>query len=177
MDALVIRVREHDRTINVRTLVAVGVNADGGREVLGVEVTSDEDGAGWLAFPRSLTGSGLAGVRLVLSDAYRGLLNAIGVALPGAGWQRCRTALPAQPAREGPQDGAAVGRHSDPHHLGGARHRRRPCAIRPGPGHHRREVPDTAEHLQDAHNDLLAFTALTAGSCGARSGRTTRKNA
>jgi hypothetical protein len=49
VDALVIRVREHGRTINVHALVAVGVNADGGREVLGVEVTSDEDGAGWLA--------------------------------------------------------------------------------------------------------------------------------
>src|SRR4029078_13089031 len=91
VDALVIKVREHGRTINVHALVAVGVNADGGREVLGLDVTSDEDGAGWLAFLRSLTARGLSGVRLVVSDAHRGLVDAIGATLPGASWQRCRT--------------------------------------------------------------------------------------
>jgi putative transposase len=91
MDALVVKVREHGRTVNVHTLVAVGVNADGQREVLGVDVASDEDGAGWLAFLRSLTARGLSGVRLVISDAHRGLVSAIGAALPGASWQRCRT--------------------------------------------------------------------------------------
>src|SRR3954470_6869711 len=91
MDALVIKVREHGRTVNVHALLAVGVNADGGREVLGLDVASDEDGAGWLAFLRSLTARGLTGVRLVISDAHRGLVGAIGAALPGAAWQRCRT--------------------------------------------------------------------------------------
>jgi transposase-like protein len=90
VDALVIKVREHGRTVNVHALVAVGVNADGGREVLGLDVTSDEDGAGWLAFLRSLTARGLSGVRLVVSDAHRGLVGAIGAALPGTQWQRCR---------------------------------------------------------------------------------------
>jgi putative transposase len=91
VDALVIKVREHGRTVNVHALVAVGVNADGGREVLGLDVSSDEDSAGWLAFLRSLTARGLSGVRLVVSDAHRGLVSAIGAALPGASWQRCRT--------------------------------------------------------------------------------------
>src|SRR5690242_17502641 len=91
MDALVIKVREHGRTVNVHALIAVGVNADGGREVLGLDIASDEDGAGWLAFLRSLTARGLSGVRLVISDAHRGLVGAIGAALPGASWQRCRT--------------------------------------------------------------------------------------
>src|SRR3954451_20003974 len=91
MDALVVKVREGGRTVNVHTLVAVGVNADGQREVLGLDVASDEDGAGWLAFLRSLTARGLSGVRLVISDAHRGLVAAIGAALPGASWQRCRT--------------------------------------------------------------------------------------
>jgi transposase-like protein len=54
-------------------------------------VASTEDGAGWLAFLRSLTARGLCGVRLVVSDAHRGLVDAIGATLPGAGWQRCRT--------------------------------------------------------------------------------------
>jgi putative transposase len=91
MDALAIKVREHGRTVNVHALIAVGVNADGGREVLGLDVASDEDGAGWLAFLRSLTARGLSGVRLVISDAHRDLVGAIGAALPGASWQRCRT--------------------------------------------------------------------------------------
>lgn len=88
MDALTIKVREGGRTVNVHALVAVGVNADGGREVLGLDVASGEDGAGWLAFLRSLTARGLGGVQLVISDAHRGLVDAIGAALPGAAWQR-----------------------------------------------------------------------------------------
>lgn len=91
MDALAIKVREAGRTVNVHALVAVGVNADGQREVLGLDVASTEDGAGWLAFLRSLTARGLSGVRLVVSDAHRGLIDAIGATLPGASWQRCRT--------------------------------------------------------------------------------------
>jgi len=91
MDALTIKVREVGRTVNVHALIAVGVNADGGREVLGLDVASGEDGAGWLAFLRSLTARGLGGVKLVISDAHRGLIDAIGAALPGASWQRCRT--------------------------------------------------------------------------------------
>jgi putative transposase len=58
MHALVIKVREHGRTLNVHALIAVGVNADGGREVLGLDICSDEDGAGWLAFLPSLTARG-----------------------------------------------------------------------------------------------------------------------
>ncbi|MFB9208862.1 transposase, partial [Nonomuraea spiralis] len=91
LDALTQKVREGGRTINVHALVATGVNANGQREVLGLEVTSAEDGAGWLAFLRGLTARGLSGVQLVVSDAHRGLVEAIGAALPGAAWQRCRT--------------------------------------------------------------------------------------
>jgi transposase-like protein len=65
VDALTIKVREHGRTVNVHGLIAVGVNGDGQREVLGLDVSSQEDGAGWLAFLRSLTARGLSGVRLV----------------------------------------------------------------------------------------------------------------
>jgi transposase-like protein len=90
-DALVLKVREGGRVVNVHALVATGVNADGHREILGLQVTSAEDGAGWLAFFRDLTARGLTGVALVTSDAHRGLVEAIGATLPGAGWQRCRT--------------------------------------------------------------------------------------
>ncbi len=90
-DALVLKVREGGRVVNVHALLATGVNADGHREILGLQVTSAEDGAGWLSFFRDLTARGLTGVRLVTSDAHRGLVEAIGATLPGASWQRCRT--------------------------------------------------------------------------------------
>ena len=90
-DALVLKVREGGRVVNVHALLATGVNADGHREILGLQVTSAEDGAGWLAFFRDLTARGLAGVALVTSDAHSGLIAAIGATLPGASWQRCRT--------------------------------------------------------------------------------------
>jgi putative transposase len=90
-DALTVKVREHGRVVNVHALVATGVNADGHREILGLDVASTEDGAGWLAFLRGLVARGLSGVQLVISDAHPGLVAAIGSALPGASWQRCRT--------------------------------------------------------------------------------------
>ena len=160
VDALVIKVREHGRTINVHALVAVGVNADGGREVLGLEGTSDEDGAGWLAFLRSLTTRGLSGVRLVVSDAHRGLVSAIGAALPGAGWQRCRThylrnLLAKVPKSAQPWVATLVRTIFD-----------QPDADAVTAQFTRvlemiaEKFPDAAEHLDDAREDLLAFTAF-----------------
>jgi putative transposase len=91
VDALTVKVREDGRVVNVHALIATGVNADGHREILGLDVASGEDGAGWLAFLRGLVARGLSGVQLVISDAHPGLVAAIGSALPGASWQRCRT--------------------------------------------------------------------------------------
>jgi putative transposase len=91
VDALVQRVREHGRVQNVAVVLATGVNAEGKREVLGVDVITVEDGAGWTAFLRGLVARGLAGVQLVVSDAHEGLKAAIAAVLPGATWQRCRT--------------------------------------------------------------------------------------
>jgi transposase-like protein len=90
-DALVLKAREGGRVVPVHALVATGVDADGHRQVLGVQVTTSEDGAGWLAFFRDLVARGLHGVRLVTSDAHAGLVAAITANLPGAAWQRCRT--------------------------------------------------------------------------------------
>ena len=90
-DALTMRVREGGRVVKVACLVATGVNAEGYREILGLQVTSTEDGAGWLTFFRDLVARGLTGVKLVTSDAHQGLVAAAGSTLPGAAWQRCRT--------------------------------------------------------------------------------------
>src|SRR6266851_5178851 len=90
IDALTQKVREGGRTVNVHALIATGVNADGKREILGLDVASSEDGAGWLAFLRGLAARGLSGVHLVTSDCHHGLRDAIAAVLPGASWQRCR---------------------------------------------------------------------------------------
>jgi putative transposase len=90
-DALVLKVREDGRVVGVHALLATGVNADGHREILGLHVTTAEDGAGWLDFFRDLVARGLTGVKLVTSDAHAGLVTAIGAILGGAAWQRCRT--------------------------------------------------------------------------------------
>jgi transposase-like protein len=76
------------------------VNADGHREILGIDVLTSEDGAGWLAFFRDLVARGLSGIKLVTSDAHAGLVAAIGATLGGAAWQRSSVQTPGR--REGP---------------------------------------------------------------------------
>ena len=90
-DALSMKVREGGRVVNAVVLLATGVNADGHREVLGLRVATSETGAAWNEFFADLVARGLAGVRLVTSDAHTGLKDAIAANLPGATWQRCRT--------------------------------------------------------------------------------------
>ena len=91
LDALTQKVREGGRIVNVACVVATAVSADGTREILDLDIHTTEDGAGWTAFLRGLVARGLSGVRLVISDAHPGLVDAIASTLPGASWQRCRT--------------------------------------------------------------------------------------
>ena len=90
LDAMVQKVREAGRIQNVAVVIATGVNAEGHREVLGFDVITVEDGAGWVAFLRGLVARGLNGTALVVSDAHSGLVDAVRSVL-GATWQRCRT--------------------------------------------------------------------------------------
>jgi putative transposase len=159
-DALVLKVREGGRVVNVHALVATGVNADGHREILGLQVTSAEDGAGWLAFFRDLTARGLTGVALVTSDAHRGLVDAIGATLPGAAWQRCRThyaanLMAATPKASWPWVRALLHSVYD-----------QPDATSVHAQFDRvldaltDKLPRVAEHLEQARADVLAFTAF-----------------
>lgn len=91
LDALTIKNREGGRVVNVATVAATAVSSDGYREILGMDTFTSEDEAAWLDFVRGLVGRGLKGVKLVISDAHPGLVNAIEGTLPGASWQRCRT--------------------------------------------------------------------------------------
>jgi putative transposase len=86
LDALVVKVREGGRVANTAALVATGVNADGHREVLGLDVGAAEDGAAWTAFLRSLVARGLAGVKLVISGALRERQQHVGAETLARSW-------------------------------------------------------------------------------------------
>ncbi|MGP5165702.1 MULTISPECIES: IS256 family transposase [Arthrobacter] len=162
-DALVLKVREGGRVVNVHAMIATGVNADGHREVLGIQASSAEDGAGWLGFFRDLAARGLTGVKLVTSDAHAGLVAAIGATLPGASWQRCRThysanLMSATPKSSWPwvktllhsvydqPDAASVYSQFD----------RVLDAFED-------KLPKVAQHLEAARDDILAFAAFPKG--------------
>jgi putative transposase len=90
LDATYLKAHEGPHVVSKAVVIATGVRADGGREVLGLAVGDSEDGAFWTAFLRSLRARGLSGVKLVISDAHEGLKGAIAAVVVGAGWQRCR---------------------------------------------------------------------------------------
>jgi putative transposase len=159
-DALVLKVREGGRVVNVHALLATGVNGDGHREILGLQVTSAEDGAGWLGFFHDLTARGLSGVKLVTSDAHQGLVAAIGATLPGASWQRCRTRyaanlMAATPKASWPWVRALLHSVYD-----------QPDATSVHAQFDRvldavaEKLPQVAEHLDAARADVLAFTGF-----------------
>ena len=116
-DALVCRVREEGRIRKLHVLIATGVNASGYREILGMELCSEESGAGWLSFFRGLCARGLSGVQLVTSDAHQGLVAAIGATLPGASPQRCRTHYLRDLPAKVPKSTKAMGGHAGAHDL------------------------------------------------------------
>lgn len=90
LDATYVHVREHRQVVSKAIVIATGLRADGHREVLGLDVGDSENETFWREFLTSLTDRGLAGVRLVISDAHAGLIKAIRRCFQGAAWQRCR---------------------------------------------------------------------------------------
>ena len=160
IDALTQKVREGGRTVNVHALIATGVNAAGKREILGIEVASSEDGAGWLAFLRGLVARGLSGVALVTSDCHQGLRDAIAAVLPGAAWQRCRThyhrnLLTRVPKSAQPWVSTLVRTIFEQPDAASVRaqHAHVVTALEA-------KFPQAATHLDDARDDILAFTAF-----------------
>ena len=90
LDATYCKVRLGGRVVSQAVVIATGVSADGRREVLGCATGDSETAAFWTEFLRDLRDRGLTGVQLVISDAHRGLVNAIGTVMQGTTWQRCR---------------------------------------------------------------------------------------
>jgi putative transposase len=82
IDALVVKCREAGRIVNVCCMIATAVNSDGRREILGIDLVTSENGAGWLSFLRDLKARGLAGVKLVSSDPPEGLKDASATVSP-----------------------------------------------------------------------------------------------
>ena len=172
--ALVAPVDEHVSVAGV--LVHIGLPVGGARaarrrrqrrrasgdpdEITGLQVTSAEDGAGWLDFFRDLTARGLSGVALVTADAHRSLVEAIGATLPAAAWPRCRTSYAANLMSVTPKaswpwvrtllhsvydqpDAASV--HAQYDRVLDALHAKLPAVV---------------EHLEAARADVLAFTSF-----------------
>jgi transposase-like protein len=160
IDALTQKVREGGRTIIVHCLVATGVNNEGRREILGLDVVTAEDGAGWLAFLRGLVARGLGGVKLVTSDCHAGLRDAIASTLPGAAWQRCRThyhrnLLVRVPKTAQPWVATMVRTIFEQPDAEAVltQHRQVVAALEA-------KYPAAAEHLDEARDDILAFAAF-----------------
>lgn len=90
LDATYCKARVDHRVVSQAVVIAVGVAADGRREVLGFDVGDSENETFWTTFLRTLKARGLAGVKLVITDAHTGLKKAINTVFQGASWQRCR---------------------------------------------------------------------------------------
>ncbi|MDO1486973.1 transposase IS1164 [Rhodococcus rhodochrous] len=159
-DALTMKVREGGRVVGAVVLLATGVNGDGHREVLGMRVATSETGPAWNEFFADLVARGLGGVRLVTSDAHVGLREAIAANLPGTVWQRCRTHYAANlmsicPKSMWPAVKAMLHSVYDQPDAASvhAQFGRLLAYVDD-------KLPAVAEHLGQAREDILAFTAF-----------------
>lgn len=90
LDAVYEKVRIDRTVVSQACVIAYGVREDGTRELLGLDVVDTESEESWTTFLRGLRERGLAGVKLVTTDAHRGLINAVTTVFIGAAWQRCK---------------------------------------------------------------------------------------
>ncbi len=161
IDATYLKVRQNGRIVSVAVIVAVGVNGDGRREILGLDIAPSEAETFWTGFLRKLARRGLRGVKLVISDAHEGIKAAVAKLL-NAGWQRCRVHFMrnvlAHAGRQGrrvvsafiatafAQDDAAAAR---------AQWRKVADQLRP-------KLPKLAAYLDEAEADVLAYMTFPA---------------
>jgi putative transposase len=163
LDATFVKVREGGRVVSMAVVIAIGVNGDGQREVLGLDVGPSEDGAFWLRFLRSLVARGLSGVELVISDAHQGLKGAIAAVIHGASWQRCRVhfvrnLLALVPKSAAEMVAATVRTVFAQPDADSAREQWRAVADR-----FRQSFPRVADLLDEAESDVLAYLAFPQG--------------
>ena len=161
LDATYVKARQDGRVGSTAVVIAVGVKGETGeREILGLDVGPSEDGAFWTSFLRSLVGRGLCGVRLVTSDAHRGLKGAVETVLQGASWQRCRVhfmrnALSLVPKAAQQMVGATIRTvFAQPSAKSACEQWRR---VSDG---FRHRFPRLSELMEEAEEDLLAYAAF-----------------
>src|SRR5262245_24916365 len=159
IDATYVKVREAGRIVSVAVIIAVAVNTDGRREVLGLEVGPSEAEPFWTKFLRSLTRRGLRGVKLVISDSHEGLKKAAAKVL-SATWQRCRVhfmrnALAHVGSKQRAMVAAAIRTAFTQETQEAARAEWRAVADRL-----RERFPEPGARLDEAEDDVLAHLAL-----------------
>jgi putative transposase len=161
IDATYVRVRQNGRIVCVAVIVAVGVNSDGRREVLGLDIGPSEAETFWTAFLRKLARRGLRGVKLVISDAHEGIKAAIAKVL-NATWQRCRVHFMRNALAHAGKSGRrvvsafiATAFAQDDAEAARAQWRKVADQIRP-------KLPKLAIFLDDAEPDVLAYMTFPA---------------
>ena len=156
LDATYVKARRDGRIVSVAVIIAVGVNSDGRREVLGMSIGASEAETFWTGFLRSLTRRGLRGVKLVISDAHDGLKAAISKVL-NATWQRCRVHFMRNVLAHAGKQGrgvvsAFIGTAFAQPDAEAARKQWRQVADQLRP-----KVKKLAEFMDEAENDVLAY--------------------
>jgi putative transposase len=161
IDATYVKVRSNGRVVSVAAIMAVGVNADGRREVLGMDIGPSEAETFWTAFLRKLARRGLRGVRLVVSDAHEGIKAAVSKVL-SATWQRCRVHFMRNALAHAGRSGRrvvsafiATAFAQDDGEAAKAQWRRVADQLRP-------KVPKLATLMDEAEADVLAYMTFPA---------------
>jgi transposase-like protein len=159
VDATYVKVRQAGRIVSVAVIVAVGVNTDGRREVLGMDIGPSEAETFWTAFLRKLARRGLRGVKLVVSDAHEGLKAAVSKVLT-ATWQRCRVHFMRNALAHAGRSGRrvvsafiATAFAQDDAEAASAQWRRVADQLRP-------KVPKLAVLMDEAEPDVLAYMSF-----------------
>jgi transposase-like protein len=161
VDATYVKVRQAGRIVSAAVIVAVGVNTDGRREVLGMDIGPSEAETFWTAFLRKLTRRGLRGVKLVISDAHEGIKAAVSKILT-ATWQRCRVHFMRNVLAHAGRNGRrvvsafiATAFAQDDAEQARAQWRRVADQLRP-------KVPKLATLMDNAEPDVLAYMSFPA---------------
>ena len=159
IDATYVKVPQNGRIVSVAVIVAVGVNSDGRREVLGMDIGPSEAETFWTAFLRKLARRGLRGVKLVISDAHEGIKAAVSKVL-ATSWQRCRVHFMRNVLAHAGKQGrrvisAFIATAFAQNDADAARHQWRHIAdqIRP-------KAPKLASLMDEAETDVLAYMSF-----------------
>jgi len=159
IDATYVKVRQAGRIVFVAVIIAVAVNGDGRREVLGMDIGPSEAETFWTAFLRKLTRRGLRGVKLVISDGHEGIKAAVAKLL-NASWQRCRVHFMRNALAHAGKSGRrvvsafiATAFAQDDADAAKLQWRRVADQLRP-------QLPKLATFLDDTETDVLAFMSF-----------------